>query len=184
MKKKTINHYQYYKQKRINQELVINKRFYCLIVITIISMAFLLVGLYNVQITKYDYYSEQVIELTQTIIEGESTPRGRIYDRNGNLLVDNVAVKKITYKKQTGTTTAEEISLAYKLANLIEVDYESLSLIDLKVFWMKNNTTLATSKIAEDEKLKGKPEAALVKILEGKINKWKAEISTNEKITC
>ena len=40
MKKKTINHYQYYKQKRINQELVINKRFYCLIVITIISMAF------------------------------------------------------------------------------------------------------------------------------------------------
>ena len=31
-----------------------------------------------------------------------------------------------------------------------------------------------------DEKLKGKPEAALTKILEGKINKWKAEISLVE----
>jgi len=31
-----------------------------------------------------------------------------------------------------------------------------------------------------DEKLKGKPEAALTKILEGKINKWKAEISLAE----
>ena len=31
-----------------------------------------------------------------------------------------------------------------------------------------------------DEKLQGKPEAALVKILEGKINKWKAEISLVE----
>ena len=31
-----------------------------------------------------------------------------------------------------------------------------------------------------DEKLKGKPEAALKKILEGKINKWKAEISLVE----
>ena len=31
-----------------------------------------------------------------------------------------------------------------------------------------------------DEKLAGKPEAALVKILEGKINKWKAEISLVE----
>lgn len=151
MKKKTINHYQYYKQKRINQELVINKRFYVLIAFIIISISFLIIGLYNVQITKYDYYSERVIELTQTIIEGDSTPRGRIYDRNGNLLVDNVAVKKITYKKQTGTTTSEEISLAYKLANLIEVNYKDLSVTDLKIFWMKNNIQLTNSKITEEE---------------------------------
>lgn len=151
MKKKTINHYQYYKQKRINQELVINKRFYLLIIIIVISMLFLVIGLYNVQITKHDYYSEQVVKLTQTVIEGESTPRGRIYDRNGVLIVDNIAVKKITYKKQTGTTTAEEISLAYKIANLIEVDYDDLTINDVKIFWLKNNSELATKKITEEE---------------------------------
>lgn len=151
MRKKTINHYQYYKQKRINQELVINKRLYLLISFIIIGMTFLIIGLYNVQVLEHEYYSKKAIELTQTIIEGESTPRGRIYDRNGVLIVDNVAVKKIVYKKQTGTTTAEEISLAYKLANLIEVDYKELSTKDLKIFWLKNNSSLANKKITNDE---------------------------------
>ena len=44
MRKKTINHYQYYKQKRINQELVINKRLYLLISFIIIGMTFLIIG--------------------------------------------------------------------------------------------------------------------------------------------
>ena len=39
---------------------------------------------------------------------------------------------------------------------------------------------IQTEAAKNDEKLKGKPEAALTKILEGKINKWKAEISLAE----
>ena len=39
---------------------------------------------------------------------------------------------------------------------------------------------IQTEAAKNDEKLQGKPEAALTKILEGKINKWKAEISLVE----
>lgn len=151
MRKRTINHYQYYKRKRINQELVINRRYKVLIAFIILCMSLLVLGLYNVQIVKNEYYSTKLIELTQTIIEGESTPRGRIYDRNGNVIVDNVAVKKITYKKETGTTTKEEIELAYKLASLIEVDYSDLKQNSLKTFWIKNNSEKANAKITEEE---------------------------------
>ena len=46
-----------------------------------------------------------------------------------------------------------------------------------------NTTDIPASEVEtakNDEKLAGKPEAALTKILEGKINKWKAEISLVE----
>ena len=151
MRKKTINHYQYYKTTRINQEIIINRRYKVLVVFLVLCMAFLIIGLYNVQIVKNEYYNEKLIELTQTIIEGDSTPRGRIYDRNGNVIVDNVAVKKITYKKVAGTTTKEEIALAYQLSSLIEVDYSDLKIKSLKNFWIKNNPSLANKKITANE---------------------------------
>lgn len=151
MRKKMINHYNYYKKKRIDQELVINRRYKVLIIIIILCMSYLIYGLYNVQIIENKYYSEKLIELTQTVIEGESAPRGRIYDRNGKIIVDNVAVKKITYKKVAGTTTKEEISLAYSLANLIEVDYSDLKDSSLKQFWIKNHPIKANNKITESE---------------------------------
>ena len=44
---------------------------------------------------KNDYYKEKVTELQKKIVEGESTPRGRIYDRNYKLIVDNVPIKTI-----------------------------------------------------------------------------------------
>ena len=47
-------------------------------------------------------------EGTIELIEGTSTPRGRIYDRNGKVIVDNEAVKTIVYKREAGTTVSEE----------------------------------------------------------------------------
>ena len=62
------------------------------------------------QVIKYDDYQVELKKLTKRIIDGDSTPRGRIYDRNGKIIVDNEAVKTIYYKKQSGVTTKEELS--------------------------------------------------------------------------
>ena len=51
------------------------------------------------QIREVDTYQEMLVSATEKFIEGDSTPRGRIYDRNYKLLVDNKAVKTIYYKK-------------------------------------------------------------------------------------
>ena len=60
-------------------------------------------------------------KLSTKEVYGMSMPRGRIYDRNYNIIVDNVGTNLITYKKESGTSVEDEINYAYKLAEKIEV---------------------------------------------------------------
>lgn len=131
--------------------IVIETRFNILIVIITLIIFVLLIGLFYVQVIRNDYYINRVNILQKTIIEGDSTPRGRIYDRNHRLIVNNVPVKTISYKKEKGTTTKQEISLAYKLEELIDVDYSKMTSNNLKNFWIKDNPDLAKQKITKKE---------------------------------
>ena len=67
------------------------------------------------------------------------------------MLVDNKAIKTIYYKKQSGITKSEEIELAYKVGEIIDVDYSKLSTYRLKNFWYVNNYDLARSRITDKE---------------------------------
>ena len=146
-RRRPINNYVYYNKKKLDIEPIIEKRYKIVAIIICILMTVLIVGLAYVQIYRNTYYTNKLAELTQNIIEGDSAPRGRIYDRNGNLLVDNVGVNTIIYKKKTGITSNEEITMAYKVAELIDVDYSNLNNYDLRYFWMKNHPTESTNKI-------------------------------------
>ena len=97
--KKKINKYKYHKTK-INIEEVIEKRYKYLVIIILIVFSLLIINLFYIQILNNKFYKEKLTTLTLNVIEGSSSPRGRIYDRNGNLIVDNVAIKTIYYKKQ------------------------------------------------------------------------------------
>ena len=136
-----------YYLKKINN--IIEKRYNILIIIIIVVMSTLTFSLYNVQIINNGYYAEKVKQLNQRVVEGSTAPRGRIYDRNGNLIVDNQGVKVIYYKKETGTKTKEEIELAYNLANILEVSYTKMKENELKDFWIKNNNEAASSLITD-----------------------------------
>ena len=148
--KKKINKYKYYK-KRINIEDIIEKRYKILVILIIIIMALLLVSLFYVQIIRNKHYSKKLETLTVNVIEGDSAPRGRIYDRNGNIIVDNVSVRKIYYKKPSKITTKEEIETAYKVAEYINVDYSKLTDKMLKKFWVLNNKEEAKKRITDKE---------------------------------
>ena len=114
-------------------------------------MAILLLRLFQVQILRNGYYKENLEELTVNIIEGDSAPRGRIYDRNGNIIVDNVSVKTIYYKKENKITTSEEIDMAYKVAEFIDADYSKLKDRQLREFWVLNNSKEAKNRITDEE---------------------------------
>ena len=61
---------------------------------------FIIIGrLYYLQIIKHDYYVELLENISNKEVKGDAMPRGKIYDRNGVLLVDNTLVKTIYYKK-------------------------------------------------------------------------------------
>ena len=145
MKKK----YNYHKKNNIKQ--TIEKRYNILIIIIIFIMTVILVNLFNIQILKHNYYKEVVLEQSKIYVYSNSAPRGRIYDRNGKIIVDNEAVKVIYYKKPNGVTIKQEIDVAYKVSELIEIDYSGLSDKNLRKFWIKNNPDKAKEKITDEE---------------------------------
>lgn len=153
MKKvKKINHSKHYKKfTKADIAPVVNKRFKILSGIIIFLFSVLAISLFYVQIIKNNDFKVQLKELSLVVVDGGSSARGRIYDRNGKVIVDNKAVKTIYYKKKNYITVEEEVEMAYKVSELIDVDYSKLNQYDLKYFWMINNPLSAKKKITDEE---------------------------------
>lgn len=148
-KTKPINKKMHIGNKDIDN--IISKRY--LFISIIIFILFLVIGirLFNLQIIKYNDYQDKLSIATEKTVEGSSAPRGRIYDRNYNLLVDNQAIKTIYYKKQSGITQKEEIDLAYRIGEILNINYKNLSTYRLKNFYYINNLETCKNKITKDE---------------------------------
>ena len=130
---------------------VINKRYNSLIFIVIILYVVILGRVFYLQIIKESEYKETLAASTEKTVESTSAPRGRIYDRNYNLLVDNEGVKTIYYKKQKGITNKEEIELAYTIADNINLDYSKVNENRLKSFYYKGHYKECKKKITDEE---------------------------------
>ena len=130
---------------------IMNRRF-GLIIVLLISI-YLVIGcrLFNLQILKNSEYNDKLAMATEKTIESTSAPRGRIYDRNHKLLVDNEGIKTIYYKKQNGITTKEEIELAYEISNNIDIDYSKIDDNKLKDFYYKSHYKECRKKITDEE---------------------------------
>ena len=88
---------------------------------------------------------------TEKTIESSSAPRGRIYDRNYNLLVDNEAIKTIYYKKQKNIKAEDEIKLAYTISDNIDIDYSKITDNRLKTFYYEGHYKESRKKITDKE---------------------------------
>lgn len=126
-------------------------RYNMLIGIITFIIFLIFVNLFFLQIIKKEHYIERVNTISRNIIEGSTAPRGRIYDRNQKLIVDNKPIKVIFYKKISGITSNEEIELAYRVADMIDVDFRSLTNRDLKNFWLRSNPDKGRAKITSAE---------------------------------
>ena len=138
------------KQTRYLKDMI-EKRYAFITVFVLILFSIIVVRLFQLQVLEEEEYNEKLVMATEKNVESTSSPRGRIYDRNHKLLVDNVAIKTIYYKKQNDITTKEEIELAYTVSRLINLDYSKLNETILKNFWYVNNKELAQNKITEEE---------------------------------
>ena len=130
---------------------VVDRRYNILFVIVIILYFVIFGRLFFLQILKTDEYKEKLAMSTEKTIESTSAPRGRIYDRNYNLLVDNEAVKTIYYKKLKGVTSEEEIELAYLIGDNINIDYSKVSDDRLKTFYYMGHYKECRKKITDEE---------------------------------
>ena len=110
----------------------------------------LIIGrLFFIQIIDNNYYLEKLSNKTNKIIYEDSGLRGRIYDRNNNLLVDNGLVLTIVYLKEDNV---DEIELAYTISKKIDLDYNKLSKSYLKDFFIMQNDKEINNRLSKDIK--------------------------------
>ena len=133
---------------------VIERRYIFVAVVIVLCFVVIFGRLVELQIREEKEYQDKLVAATEKFVFGDSTPRGRIYDRNYKLLVDNKAVKTIYYKKEPRVKTKDEIDLSYKLADMLNIDYSKLSDRMLKTFWYVGHYKEARNKITKSERKK------------------------------
>lgn len=110
----------------------------------------LIIKLGLVQIVSGESYKNEV-DRTEGISVKIGTPRGKIYDRNGHVIVDNKALNAITYTKTPTTTSQEMIKVAERLSKFISVDTDNITDRHLRDFWILKNPRKSTKLLSPKE---------------------------------
>lgn len=142
--------------KKINYNQITSKRFVVFLVVVLLLFGILGIKLYTVMVVDAKDYKENLEELSYTTVEGTSAPRGRILDRNYNVIVDNKAVKSITYKKDKDISTSRMIELAYEVSPHLNLSYSSLTDRSKREFYLAKYPDQCNEKITKKEREKVK----------------------------
>lgn len=156
-----------------------NKRLKLLSIFLIISFLIIITRLVFINIYLSKHYKILEKNKTSNIVYGSSSPRGRIYDRNMNLLVDNISVKSIYYSKPTSISTEKEIEIAYLASKHINLDYKDLTERNLKEFFLVTHSEESNNKITDQEY----KDLENRKLTENDIYNLKIERITNEDLS-
>ncbi|MGJ7921379.1 peptidoglycan D,D-transpeptidase FtsI family protein [Neobacillus sp. LXY-4] len=134
------------KKKKTHVPFRLNMLFFA--VFLLFSTLILRLGV--VQIVYGDDFKRE-IERTEDVTVNNPVPRGKMYDRSGKVIVDNIPLNAITYTKYQGTSQEEMLEVAEKLATLIYKDPKKVQERDKKDFWIMKNPEKAKEKITKKE---------------------------------
>ncbi|WP_445661546.1 peptidoglycan D,D-transpeptidase FtsI family protein [Bacillus sp. FSL K6-3431] len=144
--------------------------------IVFLLFAILILRLGVIQIV-YGEDAKREIERTDDVTVSTSSPRGLIYDKNLNLLIENKPQKAITYTQPKSFDQKETLKTAKALAEIIHQDTERITERDKVDFWLMINPEKAKAKItdAELKKYEGTDK-------ESELNKLQRERVTEEEL--
>ena len=125
--------------KRKNKFFRINTRLNLFRLFIFYSFVFLLIYITSFIILNKNYYVNLLTSMTNSVVDSKYAPRGRIFDRNYKLLVDNKLVPVIYYLNINKDSNFNQIKDAYKLSKIIDIDISKLSLKMLKDFYLVTN---------------------------------------------
>lgn len=111
----------------------------------------LILRLGYVQIVKGEEYSNEMKATTTTTYKW-SAPRGKMYDREGRVLVENEPVYTLTYAKPEADSNATLLETAEKLAEMITIDTSKVTDRDKKDYWIQLHEEEAKAKISSSER--------------------------------
>lgn len=166
------------RKKKINIDKIINFRFTLFLILIILLFAMLFIKITSVMVVDKKEYSQKLKKLTFTEVSGSSSPRGRIYDRNYNIIVDNKAVKTVVYKKEKGTSDLEMIEVATKVAPHLELDYSKLTDRAKREYYYAKNKDECNKLVTDKEKEKVEQR----KLTQTELNELKLQRISEEKL--
>ena len=92
------------------------------------------------------------LDRKEDITVSNPVPRGKIFDRDYRVIVDNVPKSAITFTNE-GFSQSDLLKTAEKLAKLIDKKTDLVTERDKLDFWMMKNPMLAEAKITDQEKV-------------------------------
>lgn len=142
------------KEKRAQLPFRLNILFFS--VFLLFSILILQLGV--VQILRGETFQEEIDQTTQDVIK-VPVPRGKIYDRNYKIVVDNEPIYAITYTPPKGVQPKQRLELAETLVKFMSMDiYDDkdnltgISLRNKREYWYLKNTEEAEKLLTSDER--------------------------------
>ncbi|WP_010650890.1 peptidoglycan D,D-transpeptidase FtsI family protein [Oceanobacillus massiliensis] len=140
------------KKKKKKAQLPIRINILFFVVFLLFSVLILQLGV--VQILNGEDFQEE-IERTNLDTTSIPVPRGKIYDRNGNVIVDNEAEYSITYTPPKGVQAEDRLEVAEDLAKYIVMDdkdtLEGITERNKKEYWYLLNKKEADKRISAED---------------------------------
>ncbi|WP_209125382.1 penicillin-binding protein 2 [Alkalihalobacillus sp. BA299] len=104
-----------------------------------------------VQIVQGEDFTRE-LERTSHVTARIDAPRGLMYDRYGNIVVDNELELSLTYTQPPRPSEQEKLEVAQKLAKLIDLETSSITERDMKDFWILTRREQALEKVSAEER--------------------------------
>ncbi len=138
------------KEKEFNLDQSLNRRFKIIIVVVGLLFSVVWVNLYTIQIARNAEYEQKLVEFTKSTID-VPTLRGIIYDRNGEVLVDNRERLSIVYYPPEKVTSTQEWDMAAHFVDHFTIDNSGLYPRDLKDLFILKYPDQAKAKITAED---------------------------------
>src|SRR5690625_4146003 len=113
----------------------------------------LVIQLGIVQILEGDSYKEE-IGRTINDVSKSPVPRGKIFDRNGKIVVDNNPLYAITYTPPKRVQAEDKLELAEELTSFLSIDKKVMKKIterDKKEYWHLKNKDESVARLSDKE---------------------------------
>ena len=128
---------------------IVDNRLFIFKIFVILSFLVLIVSMLDISLINAVYYKDKLEIKLNNNYKYRSSPRGRIYDRNHNLLVDNKVIPTVSYVKPNKITSKQEVIIASVLSNILDINYSKVNDRILKDYYLVNNDS--TDLITKEE---------------------------------
>ncbi|WRP04611.1 penicillin-binding protein 2 [Rossellomorea aquimaris] len=139
------------KEKKKKKKTHVPLRMNLLFISVFFLFSLLILRLGIVQIVQGNHYEAEVARTENVKSHNGTPPRGKVYDRYRNVIVDNVPLNAITYTRTQTTKPEDMLKVARNLAELIEMKPDKITDRDRKDFWLLSHPEKAEKLVSEDE---------------------------------